>query len=229
MKAIKFFIIGSLVVLAFSSCGTTKKQTKAEMYGAMYGQHPLSIAVMPPINKTNNVEAKEYLYFTLSQPLAEKGYYVMPSFLTMEMFKSESAYDAELYKDGNLKKFKDVLGADAVLFTTITKWEKAAAASNVNVEIEYALKSTSDNKELFRRKGNITYDASLNTSGGGLFGALVGLAANAINTAATPHVKVARAANFYTISDMPAGQYSPDYNMDQNKPAGEADFEVSTK
>jgi hypothetical protein len=181
MKATKLFITGLLAVLAFSSCSTAKKHTKAEMYGAMYEQHPLSIAVMPPVNKTNNVEAKEYFFFTLSQPLAERGYYVLPSFLTMEMFKSESAYDAELYKDGDLKKFKDVLGTDAVLFTTITKWEKAAAASNIYVEIEYTLKSTSDNKELFRRKGNITYDASLNVNGGGLLGALVGLAANAID------------------------------------------------
>ncbi|MDR1707927.1 GNA1162 family protein [Dysgonomonas sp.] len=229
MKAIKLFIIALLAISALSSCTTTSKHTKADMYAAMYGQHPLSIAVMPPINKTNNVDAKEYLFFTLSQPLAERGYYVFPAFLTMEMFKSESAYDAEMYKDGSLSKFKEVLGADAVLFTTITKWEKAAAASSVRVEVEYSLKSTADNKEIFHRKGNIVYDASLNTSGGGLLGALVGMAANAINTAATPHVKVARAANFYTLTDMPAGQYSPDYNLDQTKPAGEEVFSVTTK
>jgi hypothetical protein len=229
MKTIRVFMTTFLIILAFSSCSTSSKSTKAEMYAAMYGQHPLSIAVMPPINKTNNVDAKEYLFFTLAHPLAERGYYVFPSFMTMEMFKSESAYDAELYKDGSLKQFKDVLGADAVLFTTITKWEKAAAASSVRVEVEYSLKSTNDNKELFRRKGNIVYDASLNTSGGGLLGALVGLAASAINAAATPHIKVARAANIYTLIDMPAGQYNPDYGTDQNKPAGSAEFSVTTK
>lgn len=228
MKIIKIVIAALLVISAFSSC-TTTKHTKAEMYSAMYSEHPLSIAVMPPINKTNNVESKEYLFFTLNQPLAERGYYVFPSFLTMEMFKSESAYDAELYKDGSLTKFKDVLGADAVLFTIITKWEKAAALSTVTVEVEYILKSTADNKELFHRKGNITYDASLNTSGGGLFGALVGLAADAISAAATPHVKVARAANVYTLSDMPAGRYSSDYEKDQKAPAGLAEFSVKTK
>lgn len=229
MKAIKLFIVSLLAMAALSSCSTTAKHTKAETYAAMYGQHPLSIAVMPPINKTNNVDAKEYLFFTLSQPLAERGYYVFPAFLTMEMFKSESAYDAELYKDGSLSRFKEVLGADAVLFSTITKWEKAAVASSIRVEIEYSLKSTTDNKEIFHRKGNIVYDASLNVSGGGLLGAVVGMAANAIKTAATPHVKVARAANIYTLTDMPAGQYSPDYNLDQSKPAGEEVFSVTTK
>lgn len=229
MKAIKLFIVVLVTILAFPSCVTTSKQTKADRYAAMYGQHPLSIAVMPPINKTNNVDAKEYFFFTLSQPLVERGYYVFPAFLTMEMFKSESAYDAEMYKDGDLGKFKEVLGADAVLFTTITKWEKAAAQSNVRVEVEYSLKSTADNKELFHRKGNIIYDASISTGGGGLLGALVDMAANAINTAATPHIKVARAVNFYTLTDMPAGQYNPSYNLDQTMPAGEEIFSVTTK
>ena len=198
--------------------------TKQEIYPHIYSERPLSIAIMPPINRTNNVEAKEFLYVTLSQPLSEKGYYVLPPFLCMEMYKSESAYDMEMYIDNPVGQFGKILGADAVLFTTIAKWKKAALASSVYIEIDYLLKSTHTNEILFERKGHITYDASINSGSGGLLGALVDLAASAINTAATNHIKVARVCNAYTLSDIPAASYSPIFDTDQTMPAGQKSF-----
>lgn len=224
-----FALLASIILL--SSCGTTKQtHSKEEMYGALYNDHPTSIAIMPPINRTNNVEAKEFFYLTLSQPLSEQGYYVFPPFLTMEMFKTESAYDAEQFINGPLGKFKEVLGADAVLFTTINKWEKKAGLANtVNVEVEYSLRSTQNNEELFYRKGNIIYDASISSSGGGLMGALVNMAASAINTAATNHIKVARACNNFILSDTPAGTYSPNFGQDRSSLAGDKEFTQTIK
>ncbi|MDR2058051.1 MAG: DUF799 domain-containing protein [Dysgonamonadaceae bacterium] len=227
MKLIKYLSLPFLafVVVACGSPALTKQQT----YPNIYSERPLAIAVMPPINNTNNVEAKEFLYVTLSQPLCEKGYYVLPSFLTMEMFKSESAYDAELFINAPVDRFGSILGADAVLFTIINKWEKMALSSNIYVEIEYRLKSTHTNEILFERKGNITYDASVNTSGGGLFGALVNMAASAIKTALTDHIKVARVCNTYTLSDIPAGTYSPTFDKDQTLRAGAKEFKQTVK
>ena len=89
---IRNLFIAGLGVLFFASCSTTQStMTKEQAYGLMYQNHPRAIAAMPPINKTTNVEAKEFFYSTFTRPLAERGYYVLPSFLTMEMFKSESA------------------------------------------------------------------------------------------------------------------------------------------
>lgn len=231
MKNIKITILALLATVFLFSCGTTKPtHSKEEMYGALYNNQPVSIAVMPPINKTNNVEAKEFFYLTLSQPLSEQGYYVLPPFLTMEMFKTESAYDAEQFVNGPLGRFKEILGADAVLFTTIHKWEKKAGLSNtVNVTVEYSLRSTQNNEEIFHRKGNIIYDASVSSSGGGLMGGLINLAASAINTAATNHIKVARACNNFILSDAPAGAYSPSYGQDKSSLAGEKEFTQTIK
>ena len=223
-KIIKLFALFSFVALIFTSCGSSKILTKQEIYPHIYSERPLAIAIMPPINKTNNVEAKEFLYVTLSKPLSEKGYYVLSPFLCMEMYKSESAYDAEMYINNPVGQFGKVLGADAVLFTTIVKWEKAALVSSIYVEIEYLLKSTHTNEILFERKGHITYDASVNSGSNGLLGALVDLAASAINTAATNHVKVARICNAYTLSDIPAASYSPIFDTDQKMPAGQKIF-----
>ncbi len=229
MKRNNILLFFLLVACLYSCTSTKSTQSKGQAYASLYAEKPLAIAVMPPINKTNNVEAKEFLYLTLSQPLSERGYYVIPPFLCMEMYKSESAYDSEMFIDGSMKRFGDVLGADAVLFTTITRWEKAALAATVNVEIEYLLKSTKSNEILYNRKGQITYDASSNTGNAGLLGALVNMAASALNTAITAHVKVARACNSYTLSDMPAGIYSPDFDTDQLQPAGEKEFKQVIK
>ena len=46
-----FFIVG---------CGTTSKLNKAQAYKGMYEEKPLSVLIMPPINRSTNEDAKEY-------------------------------------------------------------------------------------------------------------------------------------------------------------------------
>lgn len=42
----------------------------------------------------------------------------------MELFRSESAYDSELFLEGSLKRFREIIGADAAMFTVIKAWER---------------------------------------------------------------------------------------------------------
>jgi hypothetical protein len=216
----KIFYILLISQLLIQSCTTTSKLTKAEVYPKMYSEHPLSIAVMPPINTTTNVEAKEFFYMTLSRTLCEKGYYVVSPFLCLDLYKTESAYDAENYATGELSKFRTILGADAALFTYISNWEKSTIGSNVTVTVEYVLRSTITNETIFQRKGAITYDTSVQVSGSGLFGAIAGFAASALSTALTDYVPVARACNTAVLSDIPAGKYNPTFDTDKTTLAG---------
>jgi hypothetical protein len=195
----------------------------------MYDEAPLAIAIMPPINKTNTVEAKEYFYYTIPEALCERGYYVLSPFLSMELFKTESAYDAELFEQGPLNKFTDILGADAVLFTTIHEWDKNKLLASVTVTIEYTLRSTKTNEIIFQRKGTITYDTSVKVSGGGLLGMAAGLAASAINTAATDYVKVARSCNNVVFDDIPSGKYSTTHLVDKEAVAQPKEFKKTIK
>jgi hypothetical protein len=196
----------------------------------MYEEKPLAIAVMPPINKTNIVEAKEYLYLTLSQTLSERGYYVISPFLSMEMFKTESAYDAEMFVNSSLSQFQQALGADATLFTTIHTWDKNKLTAKVTVTIEYTLRSTKTNETIFQRKGTMIYDAyTKSSSGGGLMGLAVNMAASAIVTATTDYVKIARACNNAALADLPSGKYSPAYLIDVERTAGAKEFRQTIK
>jgi len=225
MKKIIYLII--VAVVAFSSCTTTSKIPKSTAYKGIYGEKPLSVLLMPPINRSTNVEAKEYFHSTLNIPIANAGYYVIPPFLSMEILKRESAYDAELFLNSPLTKFQEIFGADMAVFTIIHKWDKSGLAAKVYVEVEYIIKSTKTNELIYTRKGNVTYDASVSTGAGGAWGAIADLAASAINTAATKYVDVARACNAYTFKDLPAGKYSPNYGTDGAEMSGKKDYKVN--
>lgn len=217
-----------LAVLALVSCGTSKT-TMGEQYPEMYAEHPVSIAIMPPINQTTHAEAKDYFYTTMYLPLCEKGYYVFSPYLTMEMFQQESAYDAEMFLEGDLGQFKNVLGADAVMFTIIKDWRRNNVGGTLSVKIEYILRSTATGKTLYTREGDIKVDTSINSGGGGLFGALGNLIATAINTATTDKVIAGRRCNAYVLSDLPAGKYSPYYEKDAKNPAGKKFVKATVK
>lgn len=213
--------------MVVSSCTTTSKIPKSTAYKGIYDEKPLSVLIMPPINKSTNVEAKEYFHSTLNIPIANAGYYVIPPFLSMEILKRESAYDAELFLNSPLSKFSEVFGADVAVFTIIHKWDKSGLAAKVYVEVEYIIKSTKTNEVIYTRKGNVTYDASINSGAGGLAGVLVDMAASSINTAVTKYVDVARACNAYTFKDLPAGKYSPTYGIDGAEMSGKKEYKAT--
>lgn len=210
-KIISKYILLYAVVSLLSSC--SPMVTRQQQYGAMYEYKPKTIVVMPPINQTNFAEAKDYFYTTMSLPLIEKGYYVFSPYLTLEMFQTEGAYNSEMFIDGSLEQFKNVLNCDAVMFTKINKWEKKAAGGKIKVDVEYILKSSATGEILYTSSGEINLDTSINGGGGG-FGALVSLVATAINTAAVDKVIAGRACNQYVLQDLPEGPYSPNYLSD---------------
>jgi len=223
-----YFILG-LVTLLMSSCGAVQQVTRGTQYPKMYEEKPLSIAVMPPINQTNHVEAKDYFYTTLYAPLCEKGYYVYSPMMTMEMFQSESAYDAEQFIEADLSQFRNVLGADAAMFTVIKSWKRNKVGGKITCGVEYILRSTKTGETLYKREGLISVDTSVSSGSGGLFGALIDLAATAINTAATDKVVAGRRCTVYVLSDMPEGKYSTMYEKDQQLPAGKSYVQATVK
>ena len=199
----KTFIIGITAVLV---CSCPQPPTREEQYPKMYAEKPLSIVIMPPINQTEHVEAKDYFYTTLYSPLCEKGYYVYSPMLTMEMFQSESAYDAELFIEGDLSQFRNVLGADAAMFTIIKSWKRNTLGGKLTAGVIFILRSTKTGEIIYQREGLISVDKSINGGGGG-FGALAGLIATAINTAATDKVEAGRRCTAFVLADLPEGRY----------------------
>lgn len=62
-----------------------------------------------------------------------------------------------------------------------------------------------------------------------MFGAVAGLIATAINTAATDKVIAGRKCNAFVLSDLPAGKYSDYYGKDAKNPAGKKFIKATVK
>ena len=225
MKRILYFILACCLV---SSCGMMSTVTRGSQYAKMYEEKPITLLVMPPINNSTNVEAKDLLYTSISRPLIEAGYYVFSPLLAMDILKAESAYDAELFFESSLEAFNSYFGADAVVFSVIDKWAKKGLG--IETKIRYVIKSAYTNEILFDRSCDLYLDLSVNsTSSYGLLGALVDLAASAINTAVTNHIVAARKANYFILGDIPRGQYNPDHMLDKEVSAGQKDIVARVK
>lgn len=226
-KNILFSAIVAIACFVLSSCGTTQPITRASQYSKMYEDKPIVFLVMPPINNTTNVEAKEYLFTSISRPIIEKGYYVISPMLSMEIMKAESAYDAELFVDGDQSVFHRYFGADAVVYTEINTWAKQGFG--IKTDLHYIIKSTLTNEILFDRSCNLYLDLSIQNSGGSVLGALFSIAASAINTAVTEHIRAARMANYYIMRDIPRGKYDPTHLQDMETIAEKKDISVTVR
>lgn len=226
------FVCIILTTLALSSCGVSNL-TRSSLYPKMYEEKPVTLLVMPPINNTANVEAKELLYTSISRPLAEAGYYVISPSLAMDVLRQESAYDAELFIDRPLRQFHDFFGADAVVFSIIDSWAKQGIG--INTKIRYLIKSTRTDEVLFDRTCDLYLDLSVHSSSRdkdgntSFLGVLIDLAAGALNTALTDQIEAARKANYYIFEDLPVGKYDNLYLKDQDFPAEPKDVTKSVR
>lgn len=214
-------LFATVMLLILSSCGAT--HTREQMYPMVYQEKPKTILVMPPINNTNHAEAKEYFYTSMAKPLSEKGYYVVSPSLAIDLLKQESAYNSEMFINASLKPFLNVFGADAVLFTTINKWEKQAALSYITVGIEYTLKSTHTNEILFQRSGELKVSFSSGTGG------ILGFAVDMLTAATADKIVAARRCNEYVLYDLPRGLYHPSFDKDQKIKAGVKELKGTVK
>ena len=183
-------------------------------YTKFFENHPRSVLVLPPFNESTAVDAPILFNTTVSRPFGEKGYYVFPVFLTKDVLLDMGLSDEGLLKETPLQTFKDVFGADAVLYITVKEWVTTylAIVSSVTVKASYKLVDTTTEEVLWDRTESITKE-----SGGSGLGALVSAALNAMLTDYRP---LARQINLHVVSKpsagLPAGPYQQNYKKDYN-------------
>lgn len=205
--------------LLFSSCLTSKKTDvkKVVAYENFYTERPLSILIMPPINQTDDEDAKEDLYATLTQSVAEAGYYTFPMVLSAELLKKNNLYDSENIVNNKLNNYNEDFGADVLMFTVIKQWEKDLAKKTIVLKIQYVFKSAKTNKIIYNRTATYTYKSDRSSSSDCL-GSLCSLTASIIDTAVTSYTSIAESCNSFVLDgDLPKGRYNPNCGKDREE------------
>ncbi len=204
-------------VLLLCACATPVTQIDTT---AFRESRPRSILVMPPVNQSPEIKAPMTFLATSTVPLAESGYYVIPVALSEETFKQNGVTVAEEAHAIELGKLREIFGADAALYITITRFGTSYRLINSVVEAAASAKLVDlrTSRELW--SGQDIAVSGNNNSGGGLIGALVSAVINQIaNTISDRSHDVGRVVNYRLLSaghqnSILFGPYHPRYETD---------------
>lgn len=218
---IKYKIKTAIIVIAaflINGCAANMKQPENNLL-KIKEEATQSILILPPMNESTAADAKEQFATTIQEPLAFKGYYTFPYPITSEILKMEGIYDTELLKNLPVNKFREYFGADAVLFTTIKKWDLQYLifSSTLTIEIGYRLKSTKSNEILWEKDSSITIDLTGQNSGEVISSFIINTIKTAINSSSAEYTDYARQLNFQALSTLPPGKYFDKYKEDNLK------------
>ena len=192
MKNNSGFALVFLAASFLSACATTPFD-----YSNYRQARPKTILVLPPINKSTEVLASYSYLSTVTQPLAEKGYYVFPVAVIDQMMKENGLPTPGEMHQASLKKIAEIINPDAVLYITLEEYGSKyhVINSSTQVGLSARLVSTRDGSALWTGKSHVTVNPSTDTRAG-LFGALLAAAIHqAINSSTDAAHPVCRQAN----------------------------------
>ena len=169
-----------------------------------WNNHPRSILVMPPVNLSPDVGAVATFLATSTIPLAESGYYVIPVTLSTETFRQNGVTVAEEAHAIHLDKLREIFGADAALYITVTRFgaKYVVLDSVVEAAAHARLVDLRSGEELWTGRVSES-QGSENTvkSSDGILGMLIGAAVNQIiNSISDRSYDLGKTANYRMLS-----------------------------
>ena len=209
MNSVKLLLCLVAVVLAGCAGPAQKKDLSAFNTAA-----PRSILVVPAVNKSLDVDAPNYLLSTLTVPLAEKGFYVMPVNTTKFVLEQEGLYEGEQIHSQTPEALAKLFDADSVLYITINRWDAkyAVITTTVTVELDYRMVSR-DGVEIWQAKQQMQYSPESSNSGNPFVDLISSAIKAAIARAAPDYMPLARQANMQVFvlgpNAIPNGPYRP--------------------
>ncbi len=204
-----------LLLLVMATCLLTGCVASSKNLDAFYAHRPRSIVVVPVVNESPEVTASSVFITSITRPLAERGYYVFPVYLTDLILRDFGLVEAGHIHQLPPNRFFELFGADAVLFVTIKDWSSKylVLVSSVVVEMEYTLKDTKTGLVLWENK-----QPYVQSSGGA--DPITMMVSAAVTALVTDYLPLARQANYMAFQSprgIPAGVYHPDYQHDQER------------
>lgn len=220
-RALKLMAMLGATLAILSGCATRQEIHKD--YSAMRAEDPRSVLVVPVISRSVDVDAPDYFLSTITQPIAERGYYVFPVNLVKRVMEDDGMADADMVHGSDPRRLAELFGADSVLYVVIERWDsKYAVLSTVTtVEMSYALKSGKSGETLWVHKEKMAYDPAAQQSANGLGGLIAKAVVAAIEKAKPNYIPLARSVNGISVGrigqGLPAGPYDAQYRNDRQQ------------
>lgn len=216
MKNIALYLSSIFLLSLLSGCMTPTPQD----YTALRAHRPRSILVPPPLNESTDVAATYGYLSTVTQPLAEQGYYVFPVSVIDQFFKENGMPTAYEMHQAPLNKIEEIFGADAVLYTRVKQYgtKYVILSSTTVVEVDAKLVDVKTGTTLWQN--HALYQISSDDAGGGLVGMLVNAAITQIVNSSTDQAhKICPAANNRLLRvknrGLLYGPYHPQYMTEE--------------
>jgi hypothetical protein len=177
---------------------------------------PHSILVLPPLNESTAVEGTYSYLSTVTEPLAELGYYVFPVAVVDQFLKENGMPTAGEMHQVPLDKVAQITGADAVLFITLKQYGSKYQVINTTTTVEAQARLVDTRTGTLLWDGRGFAQAGGSGGSGSLLADLVAAAiTQVINSKTDPAHSVSRLANQNLFvkegSGLPYGPYSPRY------------------
>jgi len=181
-----------------------------------YRAHPpRSILVLPPLNESTAVEGTYSYLSTVTEPLAELGYYVYPVAVIDQYLKANGMPTAGEMHQIPLAKVAEIIGADAVLYLDLKQYGSKfqLVSSNAIVTVTAKLVDTRSGSVLWQGSATAQNNSNSNNQGGFLGQLLAAAIAQAIGSKMDVSHGVCRLANAQLFDPerrgLPYGPYHP--------------------
>jgi hypothetical protein len=201
-----------VAVLLLAGCATVESYD----YSNYRAHRPRSILVIPPLNESTAVEATYGYLSTVTQPLAELGYYVFPVAIVDQLLKENGMPTAGEMHQVPLSKIAEITGADAVLFVTLQQYGSKYQLINSQTVVQAKARLVDTRTETLLWEGQATAQEN-SAHAGNIVGNLIAAAiTQALNSKADNAHNVSRLANASLFGTKDTGllygPYSPKYD-----------------
>lgn len=191
MRTAALVLVPALAVASIA-CTTTEPYD----YTLFHAHQPRSVLVLPPLDNSMEVDAAYAYLSTVTQPLAERGYYVFPVAVVDRLLRDNGLPGPGEMHQAPLARLGEVFGADAVLYITLHDWGTAYRVidSSTEVTAEASLVDVASGTEIWHGKHTASYSSS--SGGGGILEMMVAAVVNQVmSSVVDPSLDVARDCN----------------------------------
>jgi hypothetical protein len=180
---------------------------------------PRSILVLPPLNESMAIEGTYGYLSTVSQPIAERGYYVFPVAVVDQFMKENGLPTAGEMHTASIAKIAEVTGADAVLFVTLKQYGSTYQLISATTRVEVMAKLIDTRSEVLLWEGRGYAEQRSGSYSNPVATLIAAAVTQAINKKTDGAHQVSRMANnnlFYPEkTGLPYGPYSPKYRAER--------------